>query len=159
MVDVLTPEQRRHNMIRIKGKDTKPELLLRRGLHARGLRYRLHDRALPGRPDLVLPKYKTAVFVHGCFWHRHPDCAGARMPQTRADFWSAKFARNMARDKRVESALVDAGWTVFTIWECETRDAELLDQLAWRVLSCGPRRPSRVPIKHQYSPPSAHSPQ
>lgn len=120
MVDVLTPEQRRHNMSRIKGKDTKPELLLRRGLHARGLRYRLHDRALPGRPDLVFPKYKTAVFVHGCFWHAH-GCNLSKLPSTRQIFWSSKLAANVERDRRAINELVSAGWHVLVIWECALR--------------------------------------
>lgn len=120
MSDVLTPEQRKLNMSRIKGKDTKPEMLIRRGLHARGFRYRLHDKLLPGRPDLVFPKYKTVVFVHGCFWHAH-GCSMSRRPTTHYDFWSAKLSANTARDRHVVEALLNIGWRVLVIWECSLR--------------------------------------
>lgn len=120
MVDVLTPEQRQLNMSRIKGKDTKPEMLIRRGLHARGLRYRLHDRALPGRPDLVFRKYKAAVFIHGCFWHAH-GCAMSKLPATRQDFWETKLSANAARDLKAVEALLADGWRVLIIWECALR--------------------------------------
>lgn len=120
MVDVLTPRQRSFNMSRIRGSDTKPELLIRRGLHARGLRFRLHRRDLPGRPDLVFPSRRAAIFVHGCFWHGH-DCPMCRMPATRPAFWRTKIERNCARDKTVITALVGAGWRVLIIWECALR--------------------------------------
>lgn len=120
MADVLTPAQRQLNMSRIKGKDTKPEMLIRRGLHARGLRYRLHDRSLPGRPDLVFPKYHTAVFIHGCFWHAH-GCALSKLPATRQGFWQTKLAANAARDRKAVDALLAAGWRVLVIWECALR--------------------------------------
>lgn len=122
MADVLTPEQRQFNMSRIRGKDTKPEMLIRRGLHARGLRYRLHDRSLPGRPDLVFPKYRTAVFIHGCFWHAH-GCALSKLPATRQDFWQAKLGANAARDQKAVDALRTGGWRVLVIWECALRGA------------------------------------
>jgi DNA mismatch endonuclease (patch repair protein) len=120
MADVLTPEQRRLNMSRIRGKDTKPELLLRRGLHARGLRYRLHCEDLPGRPDLVFPRFRAAVLVHGCFWHGH-DCPLFKLPETRREFWQAKIDGNRARDLRDRSRLAAGGWRVLTIWECALR--------------------------------------
>lgn len=120
MADVLTPEQRQLNMSRIRGKDTKPEMLIRRGLHARGLRYRLHDRSLPGRPDLVFPKHHTAVFIHGCFWHAH-GCALSKLPATRQDFWQAKLAANAARDRKAVDTLQAEGWRVLVIWECALR--------------------------------------
>lgn len=120
MVDVLTQAQRKLNMSRIRGKDTKPEMLIRRGLHARGLRYRLHDRSLPGRPDLVFPKYHTAVFIHGCFWHAH-GCALSKLPATRQDFWRAKLAANAERDRKAVDALRVAGWRILVIWECALR--------------------------------------
>ena len=120
MTDVLTPGQRRFNMSRIKGKDTKPEMLIRRGLHALGLRYRLHDRSLPGRPDLVFPKHHTAVFIHGCFWHAH-GCALSKLPGTRPDFWRRKLSANVARDKTAVEALQSAGWSVLVIWDCSLR--------------------------------------
>ena len=120
MTDVLSPAQRRLNMSRIRGRDTKPEMLIRRGLHARGLRYRLHDRSLPGRPDLVFPKYHTAVFIHGCFWHAH-GCSLSTLPATRRDFWKEKLAANAARDHRAIVALQSEGWRVLVIWECALR--------------------------------------
>ena len=120
MVDVLTPEQRRHNMSRIRGRDTKPEMLLRRGLHAAGLRFRLHARDLPGRPDLVFPRFRAAVLVHGCFWHGH-GCPMCRLPATRPDFWVRKLEGNRARDQRTAEALARAGWRVMVVWECSLR--------------------------------------
>lgn len=126
MADVLTPAQRQLNMSRIKGKDTKPEMLIRRGLHARGLRYRLHDRSLPGRPDLVFPKYHTAVFIHGCFWHAH-GCALSKLPATRQDFWQTKLATNAARDQKAVNALQADHWRILVIWECALRGPGKLD--------------------------------
>lgn len=120
MADVLTAQQRKLNMSRIRGKDTKPEMLIRRGLHARGLRYRLHDRSLPGRPDLVFPKHHTAVFIHGCFWHAH-GCVLSKLPATRQDFWEAKLSANAARDRKAVEALQADGWHVLIIWECALR--------------------------------------
>lgn len=120
MVDVLTPEQRRHNMSRIRGRDTKPEMLLRRGLHAAGLRFRLHARDLPGRPDLVFPRFRAAVLVHGCFWHGH-GCPMCRLPATRPDFWARKLEGNRARDRRTGEALARSGWRVMIVWECSLR--------------------------------------
>jgi DNA mismatch endonuclease (patch repair protein) len=120
MTDVLTTAQRRLNMSRIRGKDTKPEMLVRRGLHARGLRYRLHDRKLPGRPDLVLAKYHTAVFIHGCFWHAH-GCALSKLPATRQDFWQQKLDGNVAHDQKSIAALQADGWRVLVVWECALR--------------------------------------
>ena len=124
-------------MSAIRGKDTRPEMLVRRYLHACGIRFRLHSRQLPGRPDIVLPRFRTVVFVHGCFWHRHPGCHLASTPATRTEFWSAKFSRNVERDRENASALAAMGWQVLTIWECETRDPLLLDQLFWRILAGG----------------------
>lgn len=122
MVDVLTAEQRRLNMSRIKGGDTKPELLIRRSLHGLGFRYRLHVRALPGRPDIVLPRYQSVIFVHGCFWHGH-HCHLVKKPATRAAFWDEKFVRNRARDRDAIAALQRAGWKIAIIWECALRGA------------------------------------
>jgi len=133
MADVLTPEQRKLNMSRIRGKDTKPEMLIRRGLHARGLRYRLHDRSLPGRPDLVFPKHRTVVFVHGCFWHAH-GCALSKLPATRQDFWQNKLAANAARDHKAVNALQADGWRVLVIWECALRGRQRLKEST--VLDC-----------------------
>ena len=117
MADVLTSEQRRLNMSRIRGKDTKPELLLRHGLHARGLRYRLHRKDLPGRPDIVFPRYRAVILVHGCFWHGH-DCPLFKLPATRQEFWAAKIKGNKARDARDIASLISTGWRVLVVWEC-----------------------------------------
>lgn len=125
----VTPE-RSANMAKVRGKNTKPEMTVRRAAHALGLRFRLHRRDLAGTPDLIFPKRKIALFVHGCFWHRHDGCSKASTPKTRAAFWQAKFDRNTARDGRTVDALQAAGWTVATVWECETRaPAALIRQL------------------------------
>lgn len=119
-MDVLTPDQRRHNMSRIRGKDTKPELLLRSGLHAAGLRYRLHAAHLPGRPDIIFPRHRAIVLVHGCFWHDH-RCPLCKAPSTRPEFWAMKISGNRARDERNALALKRAGWRLLTVWECSLR--------------------------------------
>lgn len=116
----MTPAQRRLNMSRIRGRDTKPEMLIRRGLHARGLRYRLHDRSLPGRPDLVFSRYRTAVFIHGCFWHAH-GCTLSKLPATRQIFWQEKLTANAERDRRAIETLQALGWRVLVVWECALR--------------------------------------
>lgn len=120
MADVHTVEQRQFNMSRIRGGDTKPELMIRRGLHARGLRYRLHVRMLPGRPDLVFARHGAVILVHGCFWHGH-DCQLFRMPGTRAEFWRSKIDTNRERDTKVHAALLATGWRVLTVWECSLK--------------------------------------
>lgn len=117
VTDVLTPKQRQLNMSRIRGRDTKPEMLIRRGLHARGLRYRVQDRSLPGRPDLIFPKYHAVILVHGCFWHGH-NCPLFQLPATRTEFWNTKISINRARDARACEALRAQGWRVLIIWEC-----------------------------------------
>jgi DNA mismatch endonuclease (patch repair protein) len=119
MVDRISPEHRSWNMGRIKGRDTAPEVAVRSMLHRLGLRFRLHSRSLPGRPDAVLPRWRTAVFVHGCFWHRHADCRFAYTPKSRLDFWNSKFVENTGRDERNQKALIAEGWRVVIIWECE----------------------------------------
>ncbi|HEX8328007.1 MAG TPA: DNA mismatch endonuclease Vsr [Hymenobacter sp.] len=123
MTDVHSSATRSYNMSQIKGKDTKPELLVRQYLHAHGLRYRLHDKSLPGKPDLVLPKYKTVVFVHGCFWHKHQGCRYFVVPKTRTDFWLNKIGKNVSNDERQQAELAAAGWNVLTVWECELKPA------------------------------------
>jgi DNA mismatch endonuclease (patch repair protein) len=120
MPDVLTHEQRHLNMSRIRAKNTKPEMLVRRGLHARGLRYRLHQRKLPGCPDLVFSHFKAVVFVHGCFWHGH-ECHLFKAPETRTAFWLKKISGNRERDKRAVEALREQEWRVLTVWECALR--------------------------------------
>lgn len=126
-MDIVSREKRSRMMSGIRGKDTRPELLVRSTAHRLGLRFRLHVKELPGRPDLVFPRYRTALFVHGCFWHRH-DCALAAVPSTRSDFWLAKFAANVERDRRSKAALESQGWRVLEIWECETRRPELVEK-------------------------------
>jgi DNA mismatch endonuclease (patch repair protein) len=112
----------------VRSKDTRPELGVRRLLHRLGYRFRLHRRDLPGSPDLTFPKYRTVIFVHGCFWHQHPGCRKALPPKSRVAFWQAKFDRNVARDRAYQARLQEAGWRVEIIWECETRVVELLEQ-------------------------------
>lgn len=118
--DIVSPEQRSRMMSGIRGKDTKPEMVLRRGLHALGFRFRLHERKLPGTPDLVFPKYHAVILAHGCFWHGH-DCHLFRLPGSRTEFWRTKIERNRAVDARTQLALRDAGWRVGTVWECAMR--------------------------------------
>lgn len=130
MVDSLTPEQRSAQMSRIRGSNTKLEVLVRKGLHARGLRYRLGGAKLPGRPDIVLPKHRTVVFVHGCFWHGH-DCPLYRLPKTRPEFWADKIGKNRARDQRVTSELEAMGWRVLNVWECSLRGKTALEQASF----------------------------
>ena len=122
MADVVSPEVRSRMMSGIRGKDTKPEMIVRRGLHAMGFRYKLHDKRLPGRPDLVLPKYRAVIFVHGCFWHKH-DCKYFKWPKTRKEFWRSKIEKNVARDKTAMEVLKNSGWRVAVVWECSFRDA------------------------------------
>jgi DNA mismatch endonuclease, patch repair protein len=117
MPDIVTPEVRSRMMAGIRGKDTKPELMLRRGLHAAGFRFRLHDRTLPGKPDIVFPRYKAVLFAHGCFWHGH-DCHLFKWPSSRPDFWRAKIHRNREVDALASAALQEAGWRQGIVWEC-----------------------------------------
>ena len=124
MVDVVSPADRSRMMAGIKGKNSQPELLVRRMLFASGYRFRLHRRNLPGTPDIVMPGRKVAIFVHGCFWHRHHGCRFAKIPATRADFWKAKLEANVERDRRAVEKLLALGWRVLRVWECSKRDAE-----------------------------------
>lgn len=124
MTDIVDKQTRSRMMAGIKGKDTKPELALRRALHALGFRFRLHVTTLAGRPDLVFARHRAVVFVHGCFWHRHAGCRFATTPSERADFWSAKFAANVARDDAVRRKLLDDGWRLGIVWECALRKPE-----------------------------------
>jgi DNA mismatch endonuclease (patch repair protein) len=124
-------------MSRIRGKDTQPELALRKALHRLGLRYRLHGAGLPGKPDLVFPRYKVVVFVHGCFWHRHRGCSIATTPKSNTPFWLEKFEKNVARDARVAKQLEAQGWRVFVAWECElstpTKAAKMGESIAAKI--------------------------
>jgi len=123
MADVHNQQTRSFNMSRIKGKDTKPELLVRKFLFANGYRYRLHVKNLPGKPDIVLPKYKTVIFVHGCFWHGHANCKYYVVPKTNTDWWLQKINGNIAKDAKAVTALKKAGWKIITIWECKLKPA------------------------------------
>ena len=129
MVDTLTKSQRSRVMSKIRGKDTKPELAVRSLLHGMGYRFRLHRRDLPGSPDIVLPRYRAVVFVHGCFWHRHDGCNLAYHPKTNVDFWEKKFQANVERDLRNLQELEKDGWKVLIIWECELSGSDALIRL------------------------------
>ena len=118
-MDMVDRQTRSRIMASVGQKDTGAEMVLRRALHRSGLRYRLHVRELPGSPDLVFPRFRAAVFVHGCYWHRHPGCKDAGMPGTNVDFWRRKFDENVARDRRKQQQLADSGWRVMVVWECE----------------------------------------
>lgn len=121
-MDALTPTERSARMSRIKGKNTKPELVVRRLVHRMGYRYRLHGKGLPGHPDMVFSKSRKVIFVHDCFWHRHCGCPLARLPKSRLDFWEPKLTANAARDELTCRRLSDMGWKVLTIWECEVKN-------------------------------------
>ena len=121
MADTMTPEQRSRCMSAVKGKDTKPEMIVRRYLFSKGLRYRLHVRSLPGNPDIVLPKYKTVIFINGCFWHGHEGCKYYRLPKSNVEFWESKITNNKNRDVVNEIKLKELGWRVIRIWECEIK--------------------------------------
>lgn len=125
MADVHTSQQRSYNMSRIKGKDTKPEMLVRKFLHANGYRYKLHDKNLPGKPDIVLPKYRTVIFVHGCFWHGHKNCKYFVVPKTRTKWWIDKINVNKTNDEKAVKSLKKDGWKVITVWECKIKPAKI----------------------------------
>ena len=141
MQDVLTLSQRHHCMSSIRGKNTKPEILVRKGLHARGFRFRLHNKKLPGSPDIVLPKYGVAIMINGCFWHGHRGCKYATYPKSNVEFWEAKIARNRHRDEVTNAHLEALGWHVITVWECELRGKSIvtsrLDALAEEIREAG----------------------
>jgi DNA mismatch endonuclease, patch repair protein len=124
MVDRISTAARSALMSRVRGKNTKPELLVRSLLHRMGYRFRIHQKKLPGTPDIVLRRHSTAVFVHGCFWHGHAGCSRARLPETRRDFWESKISRNIARDSDAAAALERLGFRVLVLWECELKDVE-----------------------------------
>ncbi|EMC2594292.1 very short patch repair endonuclease [Pseudomonas aeruginosa] len=123
-MDIVDSATRSRMMSRIRGRDTKPEITVRKFLHARGYRFRLHRKDLPGRPDIVLPRFRTCIFIHGCFWHHHKGCRFATLPKTRADFWAQKLKDNVERDRRAQEELLRKGWRVLTIWECELKHPE-----------------------------------
>ncbi|MBC2604240.1 very short patch repair endonuclease [Puniceicoccus vermicola] len=132
MADIVSEAQRSYNMSRIRSKNTKPELLVRSILHRLGYRFTVDgpkNKKLPGKPDIVLPKFKTVIFVHGCFWHGHAGCKNFRYPKTRTDWWKAKIDGNVQRDQRQQAELADMGWKVVVLWECELRNAAKLSEL------------------------------
>jgi len=136
LTDFLSKAERSLRMSRIRGKNTKPEVSLRKKLHRLGLRYRLHVTSLPGKPDIVLSKYRAVVFVHGCFWHHHQDCKVANDPKSNSEFWQRKFEANITRDRLNEARLVELGWRVFVVWECEVTLSRLeatVDALANKI--------------------------
>ena len=139
MADIKTKEERSRNMAAIKGKDTKPEMIVRKYLFSRGLRFRIQVKKLPGNPDIVLPKYKAVIFVNGCFWHRHEGCKYFRLPQSNVEFWKDKIERNVLRDMRNEDELKALGWHVFRIWECEIKTnvkrRDKLEQLYYSIIN------------------------
>lgn len=134
MADVHSKETRSYNMSRIRSKDTKPELLVRKFLHKNGFRYRLHVKDMPGKPDIVLPKYKTVIFIHGCFWHGHEGCKYATIPKTRTEWWSNKIGLNARNDIASIEVLKKAGWNYIIIWGCELKNATLLNTLELIIL-------------------------
>lgn len=140
MPDVLTPEQRHRNMAAIHSASTKPEQKLRRALWRKGFRYRVNDNRLPGKPDIVLPKYRTVIFIHGCFWHGHKGCKLYSVPKTNTDFWVTKIARNQERDQEVWRKLESKGWSVIIVWECQLKKANLeetIDRVAGVIVRNG----------------------
>src|SRR5688572_4811673 len=145
-MDTLTPRERSERMGRIRAKNTRPELQIRRMLHARGFRYRLHRRDLPGSPDLVFPGKRKVIFVHGCFWHRHTCQTGRRAVRTRSEYWKSKFERNVSRDLRKEQELAGLGWDVLVVWECEVKETGGLRERLIDFL--GPNRPQIERKKH-----------
>jgi DNA mismatch endonuclease (patch repair protein) len=130
MADVHSKETRSYNMSRIKSKNTKPEMLVRRFLHRNGFRYRLHVKNMPGKPDIVLPKYKTVIFIHGCFWHGHEECKYYVVPKTRTEWWLNKINGNINNDTKSEESLKALGWNIIKIWECELKKTTAEDTLS-----------------------------
>lgn len=135
MTDKLSPQQRSEVMSAVKGKNTKPELRVRCALHAMGYRFRLHRNDLPGKPDIVLPKYKLCIFVHGCFWHQHPGCKRATMPSSNRAYWKKKLVGNFERDKKNVDEIKSLGWRVCVIWECETKQQDVLEKALQNCLA------------------------
>lgn len=129
MADVHSIKTRSYNMSRIKGKNTKPEILVRQFLFSKGFRYRLHPKKMSGRPDIVLPKYKTVIFVHGCFWHSHPRCKYFKLPKSNADWWAEKLLKNISNDTKAMKELRKLGWRVLVVWECELKKGSRVETL------------------------------
>ena len=134
MADVHSKETRSYNMSRIRSKDTKPELLVRKFLHKQGFRYRLHVKNMPGKPDIVLPKYKTVIFIHGCFWHGHEGCKKATLPTTKTEWWTDKINGNILNDNKAQNELIQNGWKIITVWQCNLKKT-ILDTTFQKLLS------------------------
>ncbi|MCQ4300197.1 very short patch repair endonuclease [Pseudomonas songnenensis] len=149
-MDIVSKEVRSRMMAGIRGSNTSPEMKVRRMLHRQGFRYRLHQKDLPGKPDLVLPRYRLCIFVHGCFWHRHPGCRYATTPRTRHDFWQDKFEQNVSRDTRIKQELLALGWRVIELWECGIRGPESgMDWLPDAVRDCNQKNLSWPDLQAQ----------
>jgi DNA mismatch endonuclease (patch repair protein) len=133
MTDVVSPEKRSSMMSGIRGKNTRPEVLVRKAIFAEGLRFRIHRKDLPGNPDIVLPGKKVLIFVHGCFWHQHKECRYAKMPASNIEFWQKKLNLNSARDRKIQEELTRLGWRVLVVWECATRDRSVLEVLGYVI--------------------------
>jgi DNA mismatch endonuclease, patch repair protein len=151
VVDKLTPDQRSAVMSRVRTRDTEPELIVRKLLHSLGYRFRLAPQRLPGKPDVVLPKYKAAIFIHGCFWHGHKGCARGARPASNTKFWNQKIDGNIRRDRKVQQALKSLGWRVLVLWQCRTTDMTILARRITGFLDAGvagthdPNAPTRLP--------------
>ena len=146
MADVHSSDVRSYNMSKIRSKDTKTELLVRKFLFSQGFRFKLHDKKLPGQPDIVLPKYKTVIFVHGCFWHGHENCQKASIPKTRTDWWLDKILKNTYNDRQASKLLKQDGWNVLIVWECKLQKRERTETLTWLA---GSIRSSIKPITNK----------
>jgi DNA mismatch endonuclease (patch repair protein) len=156
MADIVTAERRSQMMAAIGARDTKPEMWVRRVLHSAGLRYRLHRKDLPGRPDVVLPRWNAVIFVHGCFWHLH-RCPAGRIPGSRESFWKPKLSRNRDRDREVKTALESLGWRVLTVWECSMNTAEERSRLASQIIGFVRDKghsSTEIPSNSDYRPPT-----
>lgn len=140
MADVHTPEVRSYNMSQIKGKNTKPEIVVRKFLHSKGHRFRLHTKELPGKPDIVLPKYKTVIFIHGCFWHGHKNCKYFVIPKTKTEWWVNKIETNKRTDKKNYLKLKKLGWGIITLWECKLRSKKLENTLSKLLLKLNDKK-------------------
>ena len=146
MSDILTKEQRHFNMSHIRGKDTRPEEIVRKYLFSKGYRYRKNDSRYPGKPDIVLPKYRTVIFINGCFWHRHPGCRYATTAASNREFWQKKFDQNIARDRKVQEQLRADGWNVIVVWECEiSKKTVCVDRLKRLEQEIGGKRANSSP--------------
>lgn len=148
MTDTVSRETRSRMMSSVGGKNTEPELIVRRMLHRMGYRFRVHSRKLPGTPDVVLARHRKVIFVHGCFWHGHPGCKNGARPTSNTDFWNSKLDSNISRDATVERELEEQGWDVFVIWECEIRDKEALEKSLRKFMEAGTSGVAKKAVDH-----------